>query len=59
MRHSESSNFFGESNAESGDEDIVPPEMLDDVERLDRNEYDVKEMISETFLGPRSDRAVP
>ena len=43
-------NFFGESNAESEDEDIVPPEMLDAVERLDRNEYDIKEMISETFL---------
>ena len=42
--------FFGEGNDESEDEDIVPPEMLDAVERLDRNEYDVEEMISETFL---------
>ena len=42
--------FFGEDNAESEDEDIVPPELLDAVERLDRNEYDVEEMISETFL---------
>ena len=42
--------FFGEGNDESEDDDIVPPEMLDSVERLDRNEYDVEEMISETFL---------
>ena len=42
--------FFGEGNDESEDEDIVPPEVLDAVERLDRNEYDVEEMISETFL---------
>ena len=28
----------------------MPPELLDAVERLDRNEYDVEEMISETFL---------
>ncbi len=32
------------------DEDIVPQEMLDAVERLDRKEYDVEEMMSETFL---------
>lgn len=42
--------FFGEGNDESEDEDILPPEVLDAVERLDRNEYDVEEMISETFL---------
>ncbi|MEA3412577.1 MAG: helicase-related protein [Pseudomonadota bacterium] len=32
------------------DEDIVPQEMLDAVERLDRAEYEVEEMLSETFL---------
>ncbi len=32
------------------DEDIVPQEMLDAVQRLDREEYDVEEMMSETFL---------
>ena len=42
--------FFGEGNDEAEDEDIVPLEMLDAVERLDRNKYDVEEMISETFL---------
>jgi len=42
--------FFGERADEDPDEDIVPPEMVDDVERLDRNEYDVPEMLSETFL---------
>ena len=35
---------------EPEDEDIVPPEMLDAVERLDRREYEVEEMLSETFL---------
>ena len=42
--------FFGKDDIETEDEDIVPPEMLDAVEHLDRNEFDVKEMISETFL---------
>jgi len=32
------------------DEDIVPQEMRDAVERLDRAEYKVEEMMSETFL---------
>lgn len=34
---------------EQRDEDIVPQEMLDKVENLRRNEYDVVGMISETF----------
>lgn len=32
------------------DEDIVSQEMLDSVERLDRTDYKVEEMMSETFL---------
>lgn len=39
-----------EEDDEPEDDDIVPVEMLDAVERLDREEYDVEEMISETFL---------
>jgi superfamily II DNA or RNA helicase len=35
---------------EEPDEDIVSQEMLDAVEPLDREEYDVSEMIQETFL---------
>ena len=42
--------FWSEDGDESEDEDIVPQEMLDAVERLDRNEFDVPEMMSETFL---------
>lgn len=42
--------FFGETGEEDQDEDIVPPELLEAVERLDRREYDVPEMLSETFL---------
>ena len=42
--------IWGEVEEEAGDEDIVPQEMLDAVEHLDRAEYDVEEMMSETFL---------
>ena len=42
--------FWGEDGEESEDEDIVPQEMLDAVEQLDREEYDVAEMMAETFL---------
>ena len=42
--------LWGEKDKEAEDEDIVPQEMLDAVERLDRAEYDVEEMMAETFL---------
>jgi Helicase conserved C-terminal domain/PLD-like domain len=42
--------FWDEDGDESEDEDIVSQEMLDAVERLDRKEYRVEEMMSETFL---------
>ena len=42
--------FWSEDVDESEDEDIVPQEMLDAVERLDRDEFNVPEMMSETFL---------
>ena len=42
--------FFGDEDNEPDDEDIVPPEMLAAVEHLDRAEYDVEDMIAETFL---------
>lgn len=42
--------FWGDEGDESEDEDIVPAEILAAVERLDRAEYDVEEMMSETFL---------
>ena len=42
--------LWGEDEEEDADEDVVPPEMLDAVERLDRAQYDVAEMLSETFL---------
>ncbi len=42
--------LFGQDGDESEDEDILPQEMLDAVEHLDRKEYEVEEMISETFL---------
>lgn len=41
--------LWAEDGDESEDEDIVPQEMLDDVEHLDRAEYDVGAMIAETF----------
>ena len=42
--------LWGEDDDKSEDDDIVPAEMLDAVERIDRKEYAVEEMISETFL---------
>ena len=42
--------LWGEEGDEAQDDDVVPQEMLDAVVRLDREEYDVKEMMSETFL---------
>ena len=42
--------LWGEEGEEADDEDVVPQEMLDAVEQLDRAEYDVAEMMSETFL---------
>ncbi len=42
--------LWGDDDEEDDGEDVVPEEMLAAVERLDRNEYDVVEMMSETFL---------
>ena len=42
--------FWGEEGIEADDEDVVPQEMLDSVERLDRELYNVEEMMTETFL---------
>jgi hypothetical protein len=41
--------LWGDEGDALEDEDVVPQEMLDDVERLDRKEYDVSAMIAETF----------
>ena len=42
--------LWGVEGEEADDEDVVPQEMLDAVERLDRAEYAIEEMISETIL---------
>ena len=42
--------FWGEDGDTAEDDDIVSSELLDAVERLDRTEYEVEEMLSETFL---------
>ncbi len=42
--------LWGEEGKEADDDDVVPQEMLDAVVRLDRDHYDVPEMMSETFL---------
>ncbi len=41
--------LWGEDREEFEEEDIVPQEMLDAVERLDREEYDVSAMMQETY----------
>ena len=42
--------LWGEEGEEADEEDVVPQELLDAVEPLDRAEYDVEDMIAETFL---------
>ena len=42
--------LWGEDDKDAEDDDVVPQEMLDAVERLDRDNYKVEEMLSETFL---------
>lgn len=42
--------FYPDDSEERDDEDIVPEELLAAVEKLDRTEYDVPEMLNETFL---------
>ena len=44
------SEFWDDASGPPEDDDIVPTEMLDAIERLDRQEYDVEEMLSETYL---------
>ena len=41
--------FWGQDGDELEDDDIVPPEMLDAVTQLNRKEFDVPAMITETF----------
>jgi len=41
--------LWGEDGEEYEDEDIIPEEMLNAVEQLDRNEYEIEEMLKETF----------
>jgi Helicase conserved C-terminal domain len=41
--------FWGDDEEEP-DDDVVPQELLDDVERLDRKDFNVNEMMQETFL---------
>jgi superfamily II DNA or RNA helicase len=41
--------LWGDDGEESEDEDIVPQEMLDAVEHLSREEYDISAMVTETY----------
>src|SRR5215203_1495099 len=43
-------NLFGDESEEDQDEDIVTEEMLVNLEELSREDYDVGEILSETFL---------
>jgi superfamily II DNA or RNA helicase len=42
--------LWGQDAGEAEDEDVVPQEMLDNVKRLDREEFNVGEMMQETFF---------
>jgi hypothetical protein len=41
--------LWGDDAQEADDEDIVPQELLDAVEQLDRDEYDISAMMAETY----------
>jgi superfamily II DNA or RNA helicase len=41
--------LFGEPENEEAEDDLVPEEMKQDVEQLDRNEYDIPAMLGETM----------
>jgi hypothetical protein len=43
-------NLWGEEEGDPYEDDVVPPEFLEAVDRLDREDYDVVEMMQETFL---------
>ena len=42
--------FWMDGEIEEGEDDIVPPELLENVQVLSRDEYKVEEMIAEVFL---------
>lgn len=42
--------LWGEEESDSDEDDVIPQEMLIAVDRLDRAEYKVEEMMTETFL---------
>src|SRR5207249_10775454 len=42
--------LWKDADVEDQDEDIIPEEFLESVSRLSRDEYEVVEMIQETFL---------
>lgn len=42
--------LWGDDNEDEPDEDVVPPEMLADVDPLRRDDFKVGEMMQETFL---------
>ena len=48
--HQRQLELWGEEGDEEDDEDVVPQEMLDDVDCLDPAAYDLEEMMAETFL---------
>jgi hypothetical protein len=43
-------NLWGEEEGDPYEDDVVPPEFLEAVDRLERKDYDVVEMMQETFL---------
>lgn len=42
--------LWGQEGDEDEDDDIIPQELLDSIEHLDRTHYNVEEMLSETIL---------
>ena len=44
------SELWGDEEEEEGEEDVIPAELLEAIEKLSRDEYKVDEIIAETFL---------
>jgi superfamily II DNA/RNA helicase len=49
-RHRQLELWMDEPEEEDADEDIVPPELLEAAEKLPRDEYQVTEILAETYL---------
>jgi superfamily II DNA or RNA helicase len=46
--HERQRDLFGDDDPDDADEDLITPEMLESIDELDRDEYDVHQMLEDT-----------